>query len=270
MVEPTAAQLAGSMEPRSDLAREYTRVPASLPDVVQETAEVVTEGAANDYERAVKLQNWFASEGGFRYDTTVTSGTGTAAIERFLKEKEGFCVHFSFTMAAMARTLGIPARVAVGFTPGTVQADGSVSVGLRDAHAWPELYFEGVGWTRFEPTPSRGSTPVYTLPDTPSQDPSDPALPTDGASVAPTDTPSTSESCPAQERQQGQCGASTAPGATDSADPGTPAGTVALWVLGSLVVLTLPLLPMLWRTRVRGRSGSAPREGVRPPTRRPG
>ncbi|MET7445616.1 DUF3488 and transglutaminase-like domain-containing protein [Streptomyces sp. NPDC017201] len=253
VVEPTAAQLAGSMEPRSDLAREYTRVPASLPDVVQETAEVVTEGAANDYERAVKLQNWFAAEGGFRYDTTVTSGTGTAAIERFLKEKEGFCVHFSFTMAAMARTLGIPARVAVGFTPGTVQADGSVSVGLRDAHAWPELYFEGVGWTRFEPTPSRGSTPVYTLPDTPSQDPSDPALPTDGASVAPTDTPSTSESCPAQERQQGQCGASTAPGATDSADPGTPAGTVALWVLGSLVVLTLPLLPMLWRTRVRGR-----------------
>ncbi|WP_405661547.1 DUF3488 and transglutaminase-like domain-containing protein [Streptomyces sp. NBC_01166] len=253
VVEPTASQLAAAMQPRSDLAREYTRVPASLPDVVEETARRVTAGASNDYERAVNLQDWFASAGGFRYDTTVTSGTGTAAIERFLKDKEGFCVHFSFTMAAMARTLGIPARVAVGFTPGTVQADGSVSVGLRDAHAWPELYFEGVGWTRFEPTPSRGTTPAYTLPDAPSQDPSDPALPTEGASTAPTAAPSATESCPAQMRQQGECGASTAPGATDSGDPGTPAGTVALWVIGALVVLTLPLLPMLWRIRARGR-----------------
>ncbi|WP_250289677.1 transglutaminase TgpA family protein [Streptomyces atroolivaceus] len=258
VVEPTAAQLAASMEPPSDLAREYTRVPPSLPDVVEETAERVTRDAATDYERAVKLQDWFASEGEFRYDTTVTSGTGTAAIERFLRDKEGFCVHFSFSMAAMARTLGIPARVAVGFTPGTVQADGSVSVGLRDAHAWPELYFEGVGWTRFEPTPSRGSTPAYTLPDTPSQDPSDPAQPTDGASAVPTAAPSATESCPAQMRQQGECGASTAPGALDSTDSGTPAGTVVLWVLGSLLVLTLPLAPMLWRMRARGlRLGSS-------------
>ncbi|MFE9728235.1 DUF3488 and DUF4129 domain-containing transglutaminase family protein [Streptomyces sp. NPDC005794] len=253
VVEPTAAQLAAARPPRADVAREYTRVPSSLPDVVEETAERVTAGSANDYERAVKLQDWFASEGGFRYDTTVTSGTGTAAIERFLNDREGFCVHFSFTMAAMARTLGIPARVAVGFTPGTVQADGSVSVGLRDAHAWPELYFEGVGWTRFEPTPSRGSTPAYTLPDAPSQDPSDPALPADGASAAPTAAPSASESCPAQMRLQGECGASVATGAADSDDPGSPAGAVILWVLGSLVVLTLPLVPMLWRVRARGR-----------------
>lgn len=253
VVEPTGAQLAAAAPPPADMAREYTRVPSSLPDVVEETAERVTAGSADDYERAVKLQDWFASQGGFRYDTTVTSGTGTAAIERFLKDKEGFCVHFSFTMAAMARTLGIPARVAVGFTPGTVQADGSVSVGLRDAHAWPELYFEGVGWTRFEPTPSRGSAPAYTLPDAPSQDPSDPALPTDGASAAPTAVPSASESCPAQMRRQGECGASAAPGAVDPADPGMPAGTVTLWVLGALVVLSLPLVPMLWRIRVRGR-----------------
>ncbi|MER5555308.1 DUF3488 and transglutaminase-like domain-containing protein [Streptomyces sp. NPDC002793] len=264
VVEPTGAQLAAAAPPRADLAREYTRVPSSLPDVVEETAERVTAGSAGDYERAVKLQEWFAFEGGFRYDTTVTSGSGTAAIERFLKDKEGFCVHFSFTMAAMARTLGIPARVAVGFMPGTAQADGSVSVGLRDAHAWPELYFEGVGWTRFEPTPSRGSTPAYTLPDAPSPDASDPALPTEGASAAPTAAPSASESCPAQMRRQGECGASPVPGAMDSADPGTPAGTVTLWVVGSLVVLTLPLVPMLWRRRTRGRRLGSP--GGRAPT----
>ncbi|MDQ0796848.1 transglutaminase-like putative cysteine protease [Streptomyces sp. B1I3] len=253
VVEPTAEQLAGAMAPPAELAREYTRVPGSLPDVVLETAERVTRGASDDYERAVKLQDWFASGGGFRYDTTVTSGTGSAAIERFLKDKEGFCVHFSFTMAAMARTLGIPARVAVGFTPGTVQADGSVSVGLRDAHAWPELYFEGVGWTRFEPTPSRGTTPSYTRPEAPSQGPSGPAEAPEGASAAPTAAPSTSETCPAQMRRQGECGASEAPGAVSPTDPGTPAGAIALWALGCLLVIALPLSPMLWRLRARAR-----------------
>ncbi|CAM5420405.1 hypothetical protein SHIRM173S_07547 [Streptomyces hirsutus] len=70
-------------------------------------------------------------------------------------------------MASMARSLDIPARVAVGFARAPRKAIGTVAVGLRDAHAWPELYFEGVGWTRFEPTPTRGSVPAYTVPDTP-------------------------------------------------------------------------------------------------------
>ncbi|KQX79724.1 MULTISPECIES: transglutaminase TgpA family protein [Streptomyces] len=253
VVEPTSGQLAGAPAPRPDLAREYTRVPASLPEVVQETAERVTEGASNDYERAVELQDWFASGGGFRYDTTVTSGTGTAAIERFLKDREGFCVHFSFTMAAMARTLGIPARVAVGFTPGTAQADGSLSVGLRDAHAWPELYFEGVGWTRFEPTPSRGSVPSYTLPDLPEEGPSSPAQPSEGASAAPTAAPSVSETCPDQQARQGECGASAAPAPAESGGPWTTVRTVLLVGLGALVVLALPLLPMFWRLRAGSR-----------------
>lgn len=253
VVEPTADELAGAAAPPPDLAREYTRVPRSLPRVVLETAEEVTAGARDDYERAVALQDWFSSEGGFRYDTTVESGTGTEAIARFLKDREGFCVHFSFTMAAMARTLGIPARVAVGFTPGTAQADGSVSVGLRDAHAWPELYFEGVGWTRFEPTPSRGSAPSYTLPDTPSPDVSGPALPAPGESAEPSAVPSASESCPVQMRRQGECGETAAPGLAAPSGPKASAGTVTLWVLGALLVLVLPPLPMLWRARVRGR-----------------
>ncbi len=258
VVEPTAEQLAGAAAPRADLAREYTRVPRSLPAVVLKTAQKVTAGARNDYERAVALQDWFASEGGFRYDTTVTSGTGTAAIERFLKDREGFCVHFSFTMAAMARTLGIPARVAVGFTPGTAQADGSVSVGLRDAHAWPELYFEGVGWTRFEPTPSRGSVPSYTLPEAPSPDVDDPAQPSVEDTAVPSAVPSATESCPAQARRQGECGETAVPGAAAPTDPGAPVGTAALWVLGALVVLTVPLLPLLWRTRARARRLGSP------------
>lgn len=117
IVQPTAKQLADAQEPPGWLRREFTDVPESLPPMVYDTARQVTAGASNDYERAVKLQDWFALEGGFVYDTEVQVGSGSQAIERFLRDKEGFCVHFSFAMASMARTLGIPARVAVGFTP---------------------------------------------------------------------------------------------------------------------------------------------------------
>ncbi|MFJ9623623.1 DUF3488 and DUF4129 domain-containing transglutaminase family protein [Streptomyces sp. NPDC101181] len=260
VVEPTAEQLAAAGPPSEQLAAEYTKVPDSLPSVVAETAKKITEGSGNAYEQAVKLQDWFTSDGGFTYDTTVTSGTGSQAIARFLRDKEGFCVHFSFSMAAMARTLGIPARVAVGFTPGTVKADGATSVGLRDAHAWPELYFEGVGWTRFEPTPSRGTAPEYTQPQVPTDDTSDPAQPSADTSEAPTEAPTTDSSCPPQLRQEGGCGPSESAGAAPPTDRGTPAGTVLLVVLGVALALSLPLAPLLWRTRTRNRRlGSAGR-----------
>ncbi|MEU3073675.1 transglutaminase TgpA family protein [Streptomyces laurentii] len=252
-VRPTAEQLAAAPPAPEALRREYTRVPASLPADVRETALQVTRGAGDDYERAVKLQDWFTRDGGFRYDVTVESGTGVQAISRFLQDKEGFCVHFSFSMAAMARTLGIPARVAVGFMPGTPQPDGAVSVGIRDAHAWPELYFEGVGWTRFEPTPSRGSTPSYTREQTPSGGATPSAQPTAGASNEPSAAPSASASCSAQEKRLGGCGPEQAAGAAASDDDGLPTSRIVWLSLVLLLVLLLPLLPLLWRARIRAR-----------------
>ncbi|KAB1988031.1 transglutaminase TgpA family protein [Streptomyces triticiradicis] len=250
MVEPTAQQLAGAPEPSPAMRREYTRVPRSLPAVVARTAREVTAGSANHYEQAVKLQDYFAVSGDFRYNTDVHVGTGSTAIASFLKKKEGFCVHFSFAMASMARTLGIPARVAVGFTPGTPQADGWTAVGLRDAHAWPELYFEGVGWTRFEPTPSRGSAPSYTQTNTPGTVESAAPKPTVSASAEPSAEPSASESCSAQLRKLAAC-----PGQSSAVigpqDDDWPWTRILGLTLTGLLVLGVPLLPMLWRMRVR-------------------
>lgn len=257
-LRPTARQLSDAPPVPTALRREYTKVPASLPPEVAATARQITKGSDNAYEQAVALQDWFARDGGFRYDTEVASGTGVQAITRFLKQKEGFCVHFSFSMAAMARTLGIPARVAVGFTPGTPQPDGRITVGIRDAHAWPELYFEGVGWTRFEPTPTRGSTPAYTRPDVPTGETSGPTLPEQSETTAPSAAPSSSDGCTPQLRRQGECGTEDQVGAVTSSDDGMPPLQIALIALGAVVVLALPLLPMLWRRRVRaGRLGSA-------------
>lgn len=262
VIQPTADQLATAPAANATLTREFTSVPDSLPADVHATARRVTRGAANDYERAVKLQDWFASEGGFTYDTQVQAGSGVAAISRFLKQKEGFCVHFSFSMAAMVRTLGIPARVAVGFTPGGAQSDGTMSVGLRDAHAWPELYFEGVGWTRFEPTPTRGSVPEYTREGAPTPDADASAAPEASASTDPSGAPSASasESCGRDQRQLGGCATDDTRALDGGGDDGPPLGTVLGLGLGALLLVTVPLLPLLWRTRIRAvRLGSAGR-----------
>jgi hypothetical protein len=94
-------------------------------------------------------------------------------LAKFLEVKSGYCVHFAAAMAVMAREAGLPSRIAVGYAPGKITGN-TVSVGGEEltefsvdghnAHAWPELYFEGIGWVPFEPTPSRGQVPGYALP----------------------------------------------------------------------------------------------------------
>ncbi|MFJ5777321.1 DUF3488 and DUF4129 domain-containing transglutaminase family protein [Streptomyces sp. NPDC093094] len=250
-VRPTAAQLARADEPPASIRRPYTEVPDSMPSVVARTAREVTAEAKNPYEQAVALQEYFALSGGFQYDTEVEVGDDREAIARFLRDKRGFCVHYSFAMATMARSLGIPARVAVGFAPGTPQADGTMSVGLRDAHAWPELYFEGVGWTRFEPTPTRGSTPPYTVPESSgSNDPELPenARPTDSAPAA---EPSRSTDCSAEDRRLDACAAVLPLDPGSSADDGTPWYRLAGWILLGFGLVAVPLTPMLYRLRRR-------------------
>ncbi|KUN86891.1 DUF3488 and transglutaminase-like domain-containing protein [Streptomyces griseoruber] len=262
-VQPTAKQLEAAPKAPSSLRDEYTKVPGSLPKVVARQAEQITEGATSDYAKAVALQDYFAVTGGFEYDTDVEVGSGPDAIARFLRDKQGFCVHFSFAMAAMARTLGIPARVAVGFAPGSPRADGSVAVSLKDAHAWPELYFEGVGWTRFEPTPTRGTTPSYTVPDASNTDTPDLPQSSQSADAAPSAEPSASTSCSAQDKKLDGCGAALPLDEAEQGDQGTPLYETVGWILLGALVLTLPLLPMLWRLRRRSvRLASARHSGA--------
>lgn len=133
----------------------FLELPDDLPPIVADLAAEVTAGSANGYQAAVTLQNWFRNS--FDYSLEVQSGHGSNAIESFLIERVGYCEQFSATFAAMARTLGLPSRVAVGFTPGTLSDNGWYSVLGKNAHAWPELWFDGIGWVAFEPTPGRGA-----------------------------------------------------------------------------------------------------------------
>jgi transglutaminase-like putative cysteine protease len=149
---PTAAQLLNDTAGKDQVGRNYLSLPNDVRSLLTQKAGQITAGDATPYQKALALQDYFQAN--FTYTLTPKiSGTGTAAIESFLQNRAGFCQQFAATMAAMARALGIPAVVAVGYTPGTQQSDGSYQVTTHDAHAWPMLYFDGIGWVQFEPTP---------------------------------------------------------------------------------------------------------------------
>ena len=177
MPELTPAALATAGAPPRGIGQTAQSVPRGVPGSVRTTAETVTSGAGTAYGRALALQAYLRT---FQYseETPVEDGydgTGMEVLETFLEKRSGYCIHFSAAMAVMSRIVGIPSRIAVGFAPGrptgqTVSVPGpgllpEFSVDGRDAHAWPELYFEGLGWVPFEPTPSRGVTPSYALTD---------------------------------------------------------------------------------------------------------
>ena len=146
----------------ADFVAFNTHLPDGARDVVLAEAERITAGAATDYHRALLLQDHFRLDGGFRYDLRVDATSSIDSLEDFLFDaRAGYCEQFASAYAAMARAVGLPARVAVGFTwgdwdPGRGER-GAYVVRGEHAHAWPEVYFAGTGWVRFEPTPGRGA-----------------------------------------------------------------------------------------------------------------
>ncbi|MGW9413242.1 transglutaminase TgpA family protein [Arthrobacter cupressi] len=174
----TAAALtqAGTASPADgELSEEFTQVPGNVPEIVRNTAGTLTTGLRNNFAKALAIQRYLRSAE-FTYSLQAPvqggyDGNGLSVLADFLQQKSGYCVHFASAMAVMARVTGIPSRIAVGYAPGhptgnNIAVGGrdpltEFSVDARDAHAWPELYFEGLGWVPFEPTPSRGSVPDY-------------------------------------------------------------------------------------------------------------
>ena len=150
---PTVAQLVNATVDNAPAGN--LDLPGGLPQVAKDDALLATAGAVTPYDKALALQNWFRNN--FNYDLDVQYGNSYDAIEAFLRGRSGFCQHFAGTFGVMARYLGLPTRMAVGFTPGDLRADGLFHVYGRHAHAWPEVWFDSIGWVPFEPTPGRGS-----------------------------------------------------------------------------------------------------------------
>lgn len=169
----------------------YRSLPGDFPELAVDQARQATDGATTRYEQAKALQDYF-QDGSFTYTTNLDPGHSNDALVSFLEERRGYCEQFSGAYAAMARSLGIPARVAVGFTEGEVDPQNPSVYQVRGvhAHAWPEVYFPGHGWVPFEPTPGRGIPGAQDYTGlTPDQ--AEPAAPSSTVSVVTTSTPTT-------------------------------------------------------------------------------
>jgi len=122
-------------------------------------AEDIGGQATNPYAAAVAIEAWLRSSGGFSYDEHPQQVRGMPPLVAFVtRTYSGYCQHFAGAMALMLRYLGIPSRVAAGFTSGAYDADkGTWRVNDRNAHTWVEVWFNGYGWLPFDPTPGRGN-----------------------------------------------------------------------------------------------------------------
>ncbi|WP_454049084.1 transglutaminase family protein [Cellulomonas sp. Marseille-Q8402] len=221
-----------------DDVQSYLGVPETdHEDDLRAIAAEITAGATTVYDQALALQSYFRDGTQFRYDTSVDAGESDDAVWDFLQSRRGYCVQFATSMTVLARALDIPARLGVGFLPGELGTDRAYRVTGADAHAWPELYFPGTGWVRFEPTPAvqTGPPPSWSNPF---------------SAAAPTATPSAaapqSTTAPTAE-------ASTAPGSTggglpgDTVDTGSRGPLVAVVVLLALAAATAAVLAWLRR-----------------------
>jgi hypothetical protein len=224
-----------------------TSVPGNRPPVITKTAQEVTAGATTDYDRMVKLQNWFRNTGGFSYSLAPASGSGIAQLARFITtDKVGYCEQFAAAMAVMARSLGVPARVVVGFLAPQQLPDGSYRYTSDELHAWPEIYFSGTGWVRFEPTPASrtGQPPAWTVGAAAEAASAGPS-----ATAAPSEKPTSSTQDSVKKTSKG----------TASSE----AVTAAAWAVAFVLVALLLALPGLVRSRQRRRRLDDHRQGPR-------
>jgi transglutaminase-like putative cysteine protease len=178
------AVLAAAPPPQGPGFDRYLQLPASLSPLVRRLAFEITANVSTPYTKALAIQNYLRGPL-FHYSLTAPADDSPDALLNFLTvSREGFCQQFAASYAALARVVGLPTRVAVGFTEGTLEGDGLYHVLDADAHAWPEVYFQGVGWTAFEPTPGRGSPDPTAQADTG-------VRPAQAVLAPPTTTPST-------------------------------------------------------------------------------
>jgi hypothetical protein len=144
--------------PRPATAQRLDAVPAGPPDalppkigVFRSLAQRVTRNARSPYQQASLLEHYLRTSA--VYDVTSPPGHSLASLEYFLRSTHrGTSEQFASSFALLARTLGLPSRVVVGFRPGT-PADGAFQVLSGDVLVWPEIQFKDLGWMAFNPTP---------------------------------------------------------------------------------------------------------------------
>lgn len=223
-----------------------SEVPGDVPQEITDLAFEITKDYRTPALKAAAIQSYLRSDE-FTYSTEPGPGSGYESLANFLlRDKYGYCEQYAGAMALMARIVGIPTRVSVGFLPGEQVSNDRWEVSTHDLHAWPELYFEGHGWVRWEPTPA-GETavaPPWTVAREGGTGESEPP------SASATQTQEEPSASASSSEESASASPSAGPVGTSESGWG-PLLPVALSIIGGALLLTLLSLPALVRAARR-------------------
>jgi transglutaminase-like putative cysteine protease len=237
--KPSITQLRTAPDWSTDdpkLKARYLDLPKQ-PKQVVDLAQQLTAGLSSAYDKAHAISDYFTNgQNGFVYSLSTAPDDGTNALVQFLTKKAGYCQQYAAAAAVLMRQAGLPARVVLGYTHHEPDSNGLFSVTTADAHAWVEVYFSGIGWIPFDPTPLTGSDAGRLVPLSWA---SHPAQAT-GSTAEPTAHPSGTSSA----------AASTSAAAAGGSGSG-PVVPPLVWEAGAPVAgLLLILLLVVWGPRL--------------------
>jgi transglutaminase-like putative cysteine protease len=156
VTDPTVDALRGAGESYpSWVVPEALQLPASVTDRTRDLAASITAGMDNPYDKAQAVTEWLRDNIQYQRET-IAPPPGQDPIDWFLFDyRIGYCNYYASAEVIMLRSLGVPARLAVGYASGEATSEDSFQVRADDAHAWPEVFFPTIGWVQFEPTSSQ-------------------------------------------------------------------------------------------------------------------
>ena len=245
-----------------DEVQQYLELPGEVPQSIRDTAERVRSNAGTDDRLVIAetIERWFRS-GEFAYNESAPVAPGSdaddpyAIMETFLDSRSGFCVHYASTFGVLARELGLPTRVAVGYAA-RAESSEQTTVRGRDLHAWPEVYVSDEGWVPFEPTPGGAGFRADTGEDVAATPGTEDAQ-EDGGEATPDAQPTPEETEEPAEEETVAPEDDDAATAASSATDGSPWATWSAAVLGALLLILLApagtrqVIGAVRRTRMR-------------------
>ncbi|NHN48298.1 DUF4129 domain-containing protein [Halostella sp. JP-L12] len=149
--DPSTLRAAGDNYPSA--VERFTRLPDSTPDRVGEFTDRLTADDETNYDRARTIERWLEENRGYSLNAS-HDPSGDVADEFIFEMEQGYCEYFATAMTVMLRSQDVPARYVVGYSQGEPVGENRYQVRGMNAHAWVEVYFEGVGWVKFDPTPA--------------------------------------------------------------------------------------------------------------------
>jgi transglutaminase-like putative cysteine protease len=159
LADPSIQNLQAAGEDYPEWVRErYLQLPEDFSPRIRALAEEITANLDTPYDKAAAVTAYLRREIEYVNPITESPPQDADLLEWILFDlKQGFCNYYASAEVVMLRSVGIPARMAVGFAEGVYDSESrTYSVRSLDTHAWPEVYFPGIGWVEFEPTGNQG------------------------------------------------------------------------------------------------------------------